>query len=152
MPTRSGSRRIFNTNVPAVDGGQLWIPLDKLREMMLQPGEATLLVTKPGFSPGRCRTRTGISKTTNSCSRISTRSLRPNRPSSSIFTSSSCCLPCWLSSIPRCFHLPEAERDRHLYCPWDDPATGGRPLYCRRFHVCRSGHPCRVPFTASRFL
>ncbi len=40
---------VFNTNVPTVDGGQIWLPLDRLREMMLQPGEATLLVTRPGF-------------------------------------------------------------------------------------------------------
>jgi ABC-type lipoprotein release transport system permease subunit len=37
---------IFQTNVPAVDGGQVWIPLEKLREMTLLPGEATLLVRK----------------------------------------------------------------------------------------------------------
>jgi putative ABC transport system permease protein len=37
---------IFQTNVPSVDIGQVWIPLDKLRGMMLLPGEATLLVRK----------------------------------------------------------------------------------------------------------
>lgn len=35
---------IFETNVPAVDGGQLWIPLEKLQEMMVMPGEATIIV------------------------------------------------------------------------------------------------------------
>ena len=35
---------IFKTNVPAVDGGQLWIPLEKLQEMMVMPGEATIIV------------------------------------------------------------------------------------------------------------
>ncbi len=40
---------VFHTNVPAVDGGQLWVPLRRLREMMLQPDEATLLVTVPAF-------------------------------------------------------------------------------------------------------
>ena len=40
---------VFTTNVPAVDGGQLWLPLEQLREMMLQHGEATILVSKPGF-------------------------------------------------------------------------------------------------------
>ena len=42
---------VFSTNVPSVDGGQLWIPLDQLRKMMLQPDEATILVTKQGFTP-----------------------------------------------------------------------------------------------------
>lgn len=35
---------IFKTNVPSVDGNQVWIPLERLREMMMMPGEATLLV------------------------------------------------------------------------------------------------------------
>lgn len=34
---------IFFTNVPAADLGQIYIPLEKLQEMMLLPGEATLL-------------------------------------------------------------------------------------------------------------
>lgn len=34
---------IFYTNVPAVDGGQVWISLDELQRMMLLPGEATKL-------------------------------------------------------------------------------------------------------------
>jgi putative ABC transport system permease protein len=37
---------IFKTNVPTVDGGQLWIPLAKLQQMMMMPGEATLVVVK----------------------------------------------------------------------------------------------------------
>ncbi len=37
---------IFKTNVPTVDGGQVWIPLDKLQQMMMMPGEATLVVVK----------------------------------------------------------------------------------------------------------
>jgi len=37
---------IFKTNVPTVDGGQVWIPLDKLQQMMMLPGEATLLAVK----------------------------------------------------------------------------------------------------------
>jgi putative ABC transport system permease protein len=37
---------IFETNVPSVDAGQVWIPLDKLQRMMLLPGEATMLVVK----------------------------------------------------------------------------------------------------------
>jgi len=35
---------IFQTNVPTVDGAQIWIPIGQLRQMMLIPGEATLLV------------------------------------------------------------------------------------------------------------
>ena len=35
---------IFQTNVPTVDVGQVWIPLEKLQGMMLLPDEATLIV------------------------------------------------------------------------------------------------------------
>ncbi|MCU0363330.1 MAG: FtsX-like permease family protein [Bacteroidales bacterium] len=35
---------IFETTVPTVDVGQLWLPLEKLREMMMMPGEATMIV------------------------------------------------------------------------------------------------------------
>ncbi len=35
---------IFQSNVPGIDIGQIWIPIEKLREMMLLPNEATLLV------------------------------------------------------------------------------------------------------------
>ena len=34
---------IFVTNVPTVDNSQVWINIDKLGEMMLMPGEATIL-------------------------------------------------------------------------------------------------------------
>lgn len=34
---------IFQTNVPAVDGGQVWVDLEKLQDMMLLPNEATIL-------------------------------------------------------------------------------------------------------------
>ncbi len=40
---------VFKTNVPTVDGGQIWIPLDKLQQMMMLPGEATVLVVKNNF-------------------------------------------------------------------------------------------------------
>jgi putative ABC transport system permease protein len=42
---------IFKTNVPTLDMGVLWIPLQKHREMMQLEGEATILVTdqKTGF-------------------------------------------------------------------------------------------------------
>ena len=39
---------IFETNVPTVDGGQIWIPIEQLRKMMLLPDEATLLVKRNG--------------------------------------------------------------------------------------------------------
>lgn len=35
---------IFKTDVPTVDNGQLWIPLERFRSMMGMPGEATILV------------------------------------------------------------------------------------------------------------
>lgn len=35
---------IFNTNVPTVDGGQIWIPLSRLQKMIQVPGEATILI------------------------------------------------------------------------------------------------------------
>jgi ABC-type lipoprotein release transport system permease subunit len=37
---------IFKTNVPTVDVGQIWIPLERLREMMMLPNEATILAVK----------------------------------------------------------------------------------------------------------
>ncbi|TSA38435.1 MAG: ABC transporter permease [Porphyromonadaceae bacterium] len=35
---------IFDTNVPTVDAGQIWIPLTRLQKMLQVPGEATLLI------------------------------------------------------------------------------------------------------------
>jgi ABC-type lipoprotein release transport system permease subunit len=35
---------VFDCNVPTVDNGQIWIPLDKLQEMKQMPGEATILI------------------------------------------------------------------------------------------------------------
>lgn len=35
---------LFDTNVPSVDAGQIWVPLDRLQKMMGMPGEATILV------------------------------------------------------------------------------------------------------------
>jgi putative ABC transport system permease protein len=34
---------IFSTNVPEVESGQIYIPLDRLQTMMMMPGEATIL-------------------------------------------------------------------------------------------------------------
>jgi putative ABC transport system permease protein len=38
---------LFKTDVPTVDAGQLWIPLERLRSMMGMEGEATILITDP---------------------------------------------------------------------------------------------------------
>lgn len=35
---------VFKCDVPAVDNGQIWIPIEKLQEMTQMPGEATLIV------------------------------------------------------------------------------------------------------------
>ncbi len=34
---------VFKTNVPTVDASQVWIPLESLQEMLLLPGEATVI-------------------------------------------------------------------------------------------------------------
>ena len=39
---------LFRTNVPKVDNGQIWLPLQRLQAMMQLPDEATILVTAPG--------------------------------------------------------------------------------------------------------
>lgn len=36
---------IFNSDVPTVDMGQIWVPLDRLQKMMGMPGEATIIVS-----------------------------------------------------------------------------------------------------------
>lgn len=41
---------IFITNVPTVDVGQVWIPIEQLRKMMLLHGEATLVVKQTNDS------------------------------------------------------------------------------------------------------
>jgi putative ABC transport system permease protein len=43
---------VFETNVPTVDVGQVWISLDQLRKMLLLPDEATLLIkSDEGVNP-----------------------------------------------------------------------------------------------------
>jgi putative ABC transport system permease protein len=42
---------VFKTNVPTVDGGQVWIPLDVLQEMTGMKDEATILVASSAYSP-----------------------------------------------------------------------------------------------------
>jgi len=44
---------VFETTVPTVDVGQVWIPLEELRKMMLLPGEATILITADDLSSAR---------------------------------------------------------------------------------------------------
>jgi ABC-type lipoprotein release transport system permease subunit len=41
---------IFETNVPTVDVGQIWLPIERLREMMILPDEATIMITATDFS------------------------------------------------------------------------------------------------------
>ena len=43
---------VFNCNVPTIDGGQIWLPLERLREMTGLPGEATILVAGDGYGGG----------------------------------------------------------------------------------------------------
>lgn len=38
---------IFKANVPTIDVGQLWVPLEHLQTMMGLPGESTILITDP---------------------------------------------------------------------------------------------------------
>jgi putative ABC transport system permease protein len=39
--------QIMRNVAPAVDQGQIWVPLERLREMLQAPGEATLVVLRP---------------------------------------------------------------------------------------------------------
>jgi putative ABC transport system permease protein len=41
---------LFQADVPAVDAGQIWVPLERLRSMLQMPGEATLIVFAPGVA------------------------------------------------------------------------------------------------------
>jgi ABC-type lipoprotein release transport system permease subunit len=41
--------QIMHTTVPSVDQGQIWIPIDRLREMLQVPGEASIVVLRKGF-------------------------------------------------------------------------------------------------------
>ncbi|MCR4438270.1 MAG: FtsX-like permease family protein [bacterium] len=42
---------IMKTDVASIDNGQLWVPLERLREMLDMPEEATLLVADPTTPP-----------------------------------------------------------------------------------------------------
>ncbi len=39
---------VMHTDIPDIDNGQIWIPIEKMREMMLMPSEATLVVLAKG--------------------------------------------------------------------------------------------------------
>jgi len=41
--------QVMNTNSPAIDMGQIWIPLERMRSMMQAPNEATLIVLEKGI-------------------------------------------------------------------------------------------------------
>lgn len=40
---------VFTTNVPTVDAGQVWIPLDSLQSMLLMPEQATILTFRDKY-------------------------------------------------------------------------------------------------------
>lgn len=42
---------VMSTNVPTVDAGQLWVPLDRLQKMMRLESQATIVVVNPKTSP-----------------------------------------------------------------------------------------------------
>jgi ABC-type lipoprotein release transport system permease subunit len=42
--------QVFDCNVPAVDAGQVWIPINRLQEMMQVPGEATIVTVPQNYS------------------------------------------------------------------------------------------------------
>lgn len=43
---------VFASNVPSVDNGQVWLPIDTLREMTSMQGQATLLVASKAYAGG----------------------------------------------------------------------------------------------------
>ena len=43
---------IFSTNVPTVDAGQIWIPLDRLQSLVLMPDEATIITFRENATGG----------------------------------------------------------------------------------------------------
>jgi putative ABC transport system permease protein len=42
--------QIMRNAAPSVDQGQIWVPLERLREMLQAPGEATFVVLEKGFA------------------------------------------------------------------------------------------------------
>ncbi len=45
--------QVMNTDVPGIDNGQLWIPIEKLRTMTVMPDEATLIVLEKDLNFNR---------------------------------------------------------------------------------------------------
>ena len=43
---------VFECNVPTIDNGQIWLPLETLRTMMNMPGQATLMVAGEEYPAG----------------------------------------------------------------------------------------------------
>jgi len=43
---------VFDSNVPTVDNGQVWLPIDTLRAMTSMQGQATLLVASKAYTGG----------------------------------------------------------------------------------------------------
>lgn len=43
---------VFDSNVPTVDNGQIWLPIDTLRAMTTMQGQATLLVASKAYEGG----------------------------------------------------------------------------------------------------
>ncbi len=41
---------VFKADVPAVTAGQMWLPIDRLREMTQMPGEATILIADQEYT------------------------------------------------------------------------------------------------------
>ena len=41
---------VFKADVPAVTAGQMWVPIDRLREMTQMPGEATILIEDQDYT------------------------------------------------------------------------------------------------------
>ena len=41
--------KVFNCNVPNVDAGQMWIPIEKLQEMLQSPDEASIFIVSENY-------------------------------------------------------------------------------------------------------
>ena len=41
---------VFKADVPAISAGQMWLPIERLREMTQMPGEATILIADQDFT------------------------------------------------------------------------------------------------------
>ena len=64
---------VMATEMPTIDQGQIWLPIEQLGTMMRAPGEATLVVVDLGATAVPDAAGAGSSGTRNSCSRRSSR-------------------------------------------------------------------------------